>query len=93
MTKPTRLTLLIIPLVLGACATQDGAQDVVETSSEATMPSDATLQCYRECEYVNGGTVRGCTVGRSGRTRSASYIQDCVNSATGQLRICYRTCE
>ena len=86
-TKTKLLTLLITPIFLGACATQDASQGV------STVDSESTKQCFRECEYVHGGTVRGCTVGRSGRTRSASFIEDCVNSAYGQLRICYQSCD
>ena len=93
MSKLRLLTLLIIAILLGACATQEAAEDVAVVASEPAMPSEETLQCYRECEYVNGGTVRGCTIVPSGRSRSASYIRNCVNNASGQLKVCYNACE
>ena len=85
--KTRLLALLILPVVLGACATQEASQDVITADSESAM------QCLRSCEYIHGGTVRGCSAQRSGATRAASLVEACVDDAYAALRACYRTCE
>ena len=77
--------LLIVPLVLTACATQEA------TVAPAPKPTSVT-NCVTECEIFHGGYVRGCrSNGYSGQDRSEWTT--CMDEANEQLGRCYAECE
>lgn len=84
--KMKLVPLLVVPLVLGACAARESAQPPISLTTEAQE------RCARQCEYIHGGTVRGCRGGPTGATRQAGLIEECVNRAYAELRDCYREC-
>jgi hypothetical protein len=85
--KTSLVALMMVPALLGACATQQTSPAVTTAQSESAM------QCLRSCEYIHGGTVRGCSAQRSGATRAASLVAACVDQAYAELRACYRSCD
>ena len=80
-------TLIITALFLSACSSQNAMRFIPD------FESDEQMQCARECEYTHGGAVRGCNQGRSGATRGATFVEQCVERAYSDLRICYRSCD
>jgi len=85
--KSAFVFLLIAPVLLSACATQDVSVESLRLESEAEM------ECARQCEYVHGGTVRGCRGAEAGATRAFSLVKDCVDRAYAELRDCYVACD
>jgi hypothetical protein len=81
------VSLLIAPVLLTACATRDVAVESLRLDSEAE------IECARQCEYVHGGTVRGCRGAEAGATRASSLVKDCVDGAYAALRDCYVSCD
>jgi starvation-inducible outer membrane lipoprotein len=82
-----KISLMItLALLLSGCATR---------SPSWTMPAldtQSQMQCARECEYVHGGSVRGCNQGRTGATRGAGFVEACIKEAYAGLRSCYLEC-
>jgi len=85
--RARQAALLIVTAVLGACATQDVSRESL------SLETEAEAECARECEYIHGGTVRGCRGSEAGATRSVGMISDCVSGAYAELRNCYVTCD
>ena len=79
-------TLIITAMFLSACSSQNAMRFIPD------FESDEQMQCARECEYVHGGSVRGCNERRSSATRSGSMVEQCINNAYVTLRECYRDC-
>ena len=81
------LSTLVVPVFLCACATQDVSQESL------SLDTEAEAECARQCEYVHGGTVRGCRGAEAGATRSVTQVADCVSRAYAELRNCYIACD
>jgi hypothetical protein len=81
------LMLLSVTMFLGACAVQDVSQESLRLESEAEV------ECARQCEYIHGGTVRGCRGTEAGATRDVGMVSDCIGRAYAELRECYIACD
>jgi len=84
----SRLTpIVIVTLLCSACATQDVSRESLQLVTEAEQ------DCARQCEYIHGGTVRGCRGAEAGATRAFSLVKECVDQAYAELRDCYVSCD
>ena len=81
------LMLLMAPIFLYACATQQDSQVIPELETATQM------LCASDCELIHSGSVRACSRVRPGARRDGLAVTDCVDNAYVTLRSCYRSCE
>lgn len=85
--KMRLLILLIAPIFLYACATQQTSEGTPE------LETDSQMQCARDCELIHAGSVRGCSRMRPGTARDGLADKACIDETYTTLRNCYRSCE
>ena len=79
-------TMLIMPILLYGCATQETTQGIPEFETASQE------QCATDCELIHAGSVRACSQTLSVSDRTGATVSRCVDDAYATLRSCYRGC-
>ncbi|NND54705.1 MAG: hypothetical protein HKN56_07020 [Gammaproteobacteria bacterium] len=81
-----RLSLLMIPLVLSACAVQPTDKEI------AALQMDAMGQCFTDCELVHSGQIRAC-IRRPATEGRGTFVSGCITDSYATLGACYSSCD